>query len=71
MYESIPYRTNTYPQALATMLNSKYCKNKLDLIFKHSNVHKLTYKGLDLEMKDSVYHFMLSDMTKRSNLQSE
>lgn len=60
IFDGMPYRSNTYPQILATKLNIKYCKAEIDLIFKHSSVHKLTYKGVDEKSPDTVFQFLRS-----------
>lgn len=60
-YEKIPYFSNTYPHLLGEKLNNIYDADQYHKILKKSNIHKLTYKNLDEQHKNSFYYNLIQD----------
>lgn len=58
-FEEIPFYSNTYPQLLGMELNKTYEIEKISHIIRMSNVHKLTYKGLEKLDEKTVYGHIL------------
>lgn len=59
-YNSIPYFSNTYPSLLGSILNDEYNENKLKHIFKMSNIHKLSYKNINIDNQKNVYNYIIN-----------
>lgn len=59
-FEKMPFFSNTYPLLLGRELNNRYDEELFGHILKCSNIHKLTYKGLDEQACDSVYKHLLN-----------
>jgi hypothetical protein len=60
-FEQIPFYSNTYPQLLGMELAKPYAEEKIEYILKKTNIHKLTYKGLDGLGEDTFYRHLLND----------
>ena len=64
-FEKVPYFSNTYPHLLGRELNNTYDEDKYNQILKKSNIHKLTYKNLDKQLKSSFYYKIIQGNNKR------
>lgn len=60
-FEEIPFYSNTYPQLLGMELTKKYDAERIAHITCLSNVHKLTYKGLENLSENTVYGHLIDD----------
>jgi len=58
-FDGIPYISNTYPLLLGRELNNTYNDFEFEHFLKYSNFHKLTYKDLNEDKKDSFYKHIL------------
>jgi hypothetical protein len=59
-FESIPFYSNTYPQLMCMELTKKYDVETINHILNKSNIHKLTYKGLDGLDSDTFYYYLIN-----------